>query len=353
MDDAALKNFEPLAFMVFYAAVNSLQPSETVSEFRVEKDPLLQKYRQGLELALERADFLTTSSIEVLQAFMMLLTCDCKKESSGKPYALVGAAIRIATAQGLHREPTLFSSASMDEITIELRRRLWYQIVDIDIRTAGSKGQEPILIFIQCVCLVETVLKYTVDNGIGAQRFQWHIGSDIMFYPIMHLISELRSSPFQSSEQAPLRERALAGLRNILQMKRVANVHTWLVMERMIEKLSADHARGSLGVTPGLTLTPPSITPEVPSEPLPKTTSVKDPVIAQPYFGTEFGTGTTAGSLHKAASYEYTDTAFSVNTFASTIAFEAQDSSYFPDEFTWSSLDVYFPDYSGNRPMFF
>lgn len=73
MDDAALKNFEPLAFMVFYAAVNSLQPSETVSEFRVEKDPLLQKYRQGLELALERADFLTTSSIEVLQAFMMLL----------------------------------------------------------------------------------------------------------------------------------------------------------------------------------------------------------------------------------------------------------------------------------------
>lgn len=159
-----------------------------------------------------------------------------------------------------------------------------------------------------------------------------------MFYPIMHLISELRSSPFQSSEQAPLRERALAGLRNILQMKRVADVHTWLVMERMIEKLSADHARGSLGVTPGLTLTPPSITPEVPSEPLPKTTSVKDPVIAQPYFGTEFGTGTTAGSLHKAASYEYTDTAFSVNTFASTIAFEAQDSSYFPDEFTWVSL---------------
>lgn len=73
MDDAALRVFEPLAFMVFYTAVNSLQPSEAVSEFHAEKNPLLQKYRQGLELALEKADFLTTSSIEVLQAFVMLL----------------------------------------------------------------------------------------------------------------------------------------------------------------------------------------------------------------------------------------------------------------------------------------
>lgn len=73
MDDATLRAFEPLAFMVFYAAVNSLQPSETVSDFFTEKEPLLQKYREGLELALERANFLTTSSIEVLQAFVMLL----------------------------------------------------------------------------------------------------------------------------------------------------------------------------------------------------------------------------------------------------------------------------------------
>lgn len=73
IDTKTLETFEPLAFAVFHAAVNSMKPSETIVNFRIEKDVLLHKYRQGLELGLERADFLTTSSIEVLQAFVLLL----------------------------------------------------------------------------------------------------------------------------------------------------------------------------------------------------------------------------------------------------------------------------------------
>ncbi|KAJ9636899.1 hypothetical protein H2199_007893 [Coniosporium tulheliwenetii] len=144
MDFETLQTFEPLAFAVFHAAVFSMKPSETVVKFRIEKGVLLHKYRQGLELGLVRADFLTTSSIEVLQAFVLLLICDIgRDESIGKPYALLGAAVKIATAQGLHKEPTLFSSTPIEAITVELRRRLWHGICAIDVRTAGAKGQEP------------------------------------------------------------------------------------------------------------------------------------------------------------------------------------------------------------------
>lgn len=73
MDDKTLKPFEPLVFVMFYAAVNSMKPSETLEKFHTERDVLLRRFREGLEISLEREGFLTTSSIEVLQAFVLLL----------------------------------------------------------------------------------------------------------------------------------------------------------------------------------------------------------------------------------------------------------------------------------------
>lgn len=74
-----------------------------------------------------------------------------------------------------------------------------------------------------------------MDNDV--QRFQWSAGSYIMFHPMMHLISELRSPPFQTPERAPLRDRTLAALRNVLQLKKFLDINAWLVIERMIDKL--------------------------------------------------------------------------------------------------------------------
>lgn len=49
-------------------------------------------------------------------------------------------AIRIAQSLGLHRDGTLFG---VSPIEIELRRRLWYEIVVLDVRTAEEHGTEP------------------------------------------------------------------------------------------------------------------------------------------------------------------------------------------------------------------
>jgi hypothetical protein len=41
--------------------------------FAAEKEALLAQFQRGVELGLGREDFLTTPSIEVLQAFVLLL----------------------------------------------------------------------------------------------------------------------------------------------------------------------------------------------------------------------------------------------------------------------------------------
>ncbi|KZF25226.1 hypothetical protein L228DRAFT_236348 [Xylona heveae TC161] len=135
--------FEPLVLAVFFAAVNSMKTQEVFEKFSIEKGVLLEKFKQGTELALKREKLLTTRSIEVLQAFVILLTSQCREDDMNAIWPLSGLAIRIALSQGLHRDPVLFNSNSLDAIQVELRRRLWHQICQLDYRSAEGTGQEP------------------------------------------------------------------------------------------------------------------------------------------------------------------------------------------------------------------
>ncbi|OCL03759.1 hypothetical protein AOQ84DRAFT_381310 [Glonium stellatum] len=141
--DSHVREANPIAFAIFFSAINSLKSSTVKEMFNAKKDVLLEKFQQGLEVSLARDNFLTTSSLEVLQGFLLWLTCITKEDDMGKAWTLLGLAIRIALNQGLHRDPALFPVGSMDVVTIELRRRLWHQICHLEFRAAECKGQEP------------------------------------------------------------------------------------------------------------------------------------------------------------------------------------------------------------------
>ncbi|KAL4908838.1 hypothetical protein BDW74DRAFT_165569 [Aspergillus multicolor] len=141
--DHAIHTFEPLALAVFYSAVNSLSLEEVPIRFGLDKEALLVQLERGVEYGLGRESFLTTSSIEVLQALVLLLTCQSREDDMSRTWTLLGLVVRIALSQGLHREPSLFPSSSMDVIQIETRRRLWHQICHLDFRSAEGSGQEP------------------------------------------------------------------------------------------------------------------------------------------------------------------------------------------------------------------
>ncbi|KAL1640655.1 hypothetical protein SLS58_006669 [Diplodia intermedia] len=131
-----LLQFRPLAFAIFYAAAHS---QAVACGYAEDKRRLTATYRKGLELSLLAADFCSSSSLEVLQAYVLLLSCQLRDVTIGRTWPLLGVATRLAISQGLHREPTLFRPVP-DEVAVEQRRRIWHQLRYLEWRAAELKG---------------------------------------------------------------------------------------------------------------------------------------------------------------------------------------------------------------------
>ena len=69
-DDPAIN---ALSFALYYAGLNTLNPRSCRERFGEEKSDLLNKYRFAFEVYLAKADFVNSSKIEVLQAFVIFL----------------------------------------------------------------------------------------------------------------------------------------------------------------------------------------------------------------------------------------------------------------------------------------
>ena len=68
-------HFEPLAFGIFFSAVYSMDPTAVEIRFGTAKSDLLRRFQNGIELALEKQDLLSSPAIPVLQAFVLFLVC--------------------------------------------------------------------------------------------------------------------------------------------------------------------------------------------------------------------------------------------------------------------------------------
>ncbi|XP_044719785.1 fungal specific transcription factor domain-containing protein [Hirsutella rhossiliensis] len=108
---------EALAFSIYFAAVTSLEPEEVVTNFGASKDELLAQHRFALEQSLAKANFLDTSDVAVIQAFTLFL--------------IVGL--------GLHRDGSHFKLSPFET---EIRRRLWWAILMLDLRSAEELGTD-------------------------------------------------------------------------------------------------------------------------------------------------------------------------------------------------------------------
>ena len=67
------KSFEALLFSIYYCAITSLTPEQCLQMFQSDKDLLLKKYRQAVEIALGKADFLSSTDLVTLQALAIFL----------------------------------------------------------------------------------------------------------------------------------------------------------------------------------------------------------------------------------------------------------------------------------------
>lgn len=138
--DKITRPAEALLFSIYYGAVTSLtqeQCRKLLDEDRVE---LLKKYRFATEQALARADFLNSSSLMCLQAFVSFLVFVRNMDDSRLVWALGGLAIHIAQALGIHRDGSHFGLPPFDT---EMRRRLWWHVSILDNRSSEDHGTDP------------------------------------------------------------------------------------------------------------------------------------------------------------------------------------------------------------------
>ncbi|KAJ4319334.1 hypothetical protein N0V84_006419 [Fusarium piperis] len=135
------KNTEALLFAIYYSAVISMDEDQCENITGLTRTDALDKYRFAFEQALARANFLFTQSMTLLQAMVLFLSALRNEDESRTTWSLTSLAFHIAQAMGLHRDGAVFG---LKPLEIELRRRLWWHICLVDIRSSEFHGYEPV-----------------------------------------------------------------------------------------------------------------------------------------------------------------------------------------------------------------
>ncbi|CAJ2499832.1 Uu.00g026850.m01.CDS01 [Anthostomella pinea] len=132
-----------LFFSVYFAAISSLSLEECLTHLGQSRSDLKQTYQAGVERALARADYLNSTSLESLQA-LTLYACCLRNHSGGSrsSWVLLSLPIRLAQALNLHRDG---DGSQLPPYEAELRRRLWWQLIVMDVRAAEDRGTMAII----------------------------------------------------------------------------------------------------------------------------------------------------------------------------------------------------------------
>lgn len=161
--DSLDRNTEALLFAIYYSAILSADPERRESILGISSNTALETYRFAVEQAITRADLLNTRSILLLQAVVLFLSALRNEDDSRTAWSLIPLVLRIAQAMGLHRDGTIFG---LKPLEIEVRRRLWYHICLLDIRSSEYHGYEPII----HEATFDTKLPLNVNDGDLSQQ---------------------------------------------------------------------------------------------------------------------------------------------------------------------------------------
>lgn len=138
--DHVSKPLEALIFSIYYASVTSLSSNECWNVLGVDKEETLRQYHFAVEQAFSRANFLSTQEIFILQAMLIFLTCVSRTDDTRYVWTLTALLIRLAQALGIHRDGAQFKVSPFET---ELRRRLWWHIYTLDVRSSENHGCDP------------------------------------------------------------------------------------------------------------------------------------------------------------------------------------------------------------------
>ncbi|KAJ5527611.1 hypothetical protein N7513_011770 [Penicillium frequentans] len=132
-------NTEALMFAIYYSAVISMNTEQCEEILCLSRTAALKHYHSAMKHAIARANILNTQSTVLLQAVVLFLSALRNEDASRTCWSLTALIFHAARAMGLHRDGTEFSLSPLET---ELRRRLWWHICLLDIRSAEYHGFE-------------------------------------------------------------------------------------------------------------------------------------------------------------------------------------------------------------------
>lgn len=133
-----------LFFAIYYAAVTSQTSEECTRALGRPRADLAVLFQAGVEQALARADYLNNTSLETLQALTLYICCLRSHNGSRASWVLLGLLIRLAQAVNIHQDGD-GSTSRFSPFEAELRRRLWWQLIVLDMRAAEDRGTSTII----------------------------------------------------------------------------------------------------------------------------------------------------------------------------------------------------------------
>ncbi|KAH8901351.1 hypothetical protein GQ53DRAFT_835185 [Thozetella sp. PMI_491] len=129
---SAKPGVEALMFAICSAAVATMTEEEVQPVFQLNKIKVFNRFRNGAEQALKKANFPDTSDMAAVQAaaIYVLAVRSSHAATHRSMWTFMGMLTRLAVSIGLHRDPSNFPGISSFEA--EMRRRLWWTICIID-----------------------------------------------------------------------------------------------------------------------------------------------------------------------------------------------------------------------------
>jgi hypothetical protein len=125
----ATKADECILFAIYHFAVVSLTDHDCQHMFGQQREVLRKRYHDALRQALVNASFLRTTQLPVLQSLTLYLMSTRHQNDANTFWILTGTAMRIAQRMGLHKDG---ESLGLQPYDVQIRRRLFYQIVALD-----------------------------------------------------------------------------------------------------------------------------------------------------------------------------------------------------------------------------
>ncbi|KAJ6190682.1 hypothetical protein N7519_000703 [Penicillium mononematosum] len=140
--DGLDKNSEALIFSMYLCSIVSMKPDDCLFQFGEDRTTAVKRYRFATEQALAKAGFLNTQSLVLLQAAVLFLVCVRREDDSKFVWSMTSIVLRLAQSLGLHRDGSNFA---LKPFETEMRRRLWWHISLLDVRSSEDHGTDPLI----------------------------------------------------------------------------------------------------------------------------------------------------------------------------------------------------------------